>query len=72
MSCEALISAYSNTFNIEAYAFRFVSILGPRYTHGHVFDFVKKLNSDPEKLNILGNGKAEKSYLHVEIASLVF
>ena len=66
MACEALISAYSNTFDIEAYAFRFVSILGPRYSHGHVFDFVKKLKNDPDNLKILGNGKAEKSYLHVD------
>ena len=66
LSCEALLSAYSNTFDIEAYAFRFVSVLGPRYTHGHVFDFVKKLRNDSENLQILGNGKAEKSYLHVQ------
>lgn len=66
MSCEAMISAYANTFGLEAYAFRFVSILGPRYTHGHVFDFVKKLQNDPKNLHILGNGKARKSYLHVD------
>lgn len=66
ISCESLISAYSNMFGLEAYAFRFVSILGPRYTHGHVFDFVKKLTVDPKNLYVLGNGQAEKSYLHVE------
>lgn len=66
MSCEAMISAYANNFGLEAYAFRFVSILGPRYTHGHVFDFVKKLQNDPENLHILGNGQAQKSYLHVD------
>ena len=66
MSCEAMISAYANTFQIESYVFRFVSILGPRYTHGHVFDFVKKLKIDPTILNVLGDGSAEKSYLHVD------
>ena len=66
LSCEAIISAYSNIFNIESYAFRFVSVLGYRYTHGHVFDFVKKLKTNPTRLEILGNGMAEKSYLNVK------
>ena len=65
MSCENYISAYSNCFNIEAYVFRFVSLLGPRYPHGHVIDFVRKLQKDSSKLNILGNGEAKKSYLHI-------
>lgn len=66
MAGEGLISAYCNAFNLEGYCFRFVSLLGPRYPHGHVFDFVKKLNEDPKKLNILGDGTAEKSYLHID------
>jgi UDP-glucose 4-epimerase len=66
MAGEGLISAYCNAFNIEGYCFRFVSLLGPRYPHGHVFDFVKKLNEDSKKLNILGDGTAEKSYLHID------
>ena len=65
MACESLISAYANTFKIESYVFRFVSILGPRYTHGHIFDFVKRLQINPNKLDVLGDGSAEKSYLHV-------
>jgi len=66
MACEGLISAYCNAFNVEGYCFRFVSLLGPRYPHGHVFDFVKKLIMDPSRLEILGDGTAEKSYLHIE------
>jgi UDP-glucose 4-epimerase len=66
LSCEAIISAYSNIFNIETYSFRFVSVLGLRYSHGHVFDFVKKLKQNPNRLDILGNGLAEKSYLNVK------
>ena len=43
-----------------------MSILGERYTHGHVFDFYKKLCSDPHALHVLGNGKQRKSYLYVQ------
>ena len=50
---------------MKARIFRFVSILGERYTHGHVFDFVKSLQKDPKTLKVLGNGKQRKSYLHV-------
>lgn len=63
---EGLLQAYAEGFGLKACIFRFVSILGPRYTHGHVFDFIKKLNADPSRLPILGNGKQCKSYLHVD------
>lgn len=66
MAGEGLISAYCNAFDIEGYCFRFVSLLGPRYPHGHVFDFVKKLIKDPTTLEILGDGTARKSYLHIQ------
>lgn len=65
---EALISAYCEGFGFQATIFRFVSILGPRYTHGHVFDFYKKLLADPTRLPVLGNGRQRKSYLHVDDA----
>lgn len=65
MAGEGLISAFANAFGMESYCFRFVSLLGPRYPHGHVFDFVKKLRSDASQLSILGDGSAEKSYLHI-------
>jgi UDP-glucose 4-epimerase len=63
---EGLISAYAEGFGFQAVVLRFVSILGPRYTHGHVFDFYKKLLADPTRLKVLGNGKQRKSYLHVQ------
>jgi UDP-glucose 4-epimerase len=66
MACEGLISAYCEGYGFEGYAFRFVSLLGPRYPHGHVFDFVKQLLADPSRLRILGDGSQRKSYLHVE------
>lgn len=63
---EALIQAYSETFGFNAWIFRFVSILGERYSHGHVFDFFRQLERDPNNLKVLGNGKQRKSYLYVE------
>jgi UDP-glucose 4-epimerase len=66
LAAEGLISAYCYGFGIRASVFRFVSILGPRYTHGHVFDFCKKLFANPETIQVLGNGKQRKSYLHVQ------
>jgi UDP-glucose 4-epimerase len=63
---EGLISAFCEGFGMQAWIFRFVSILGERYSHGHVFDFFKQLRADPTKLHILGNGKQRKSYLYVQ------
>ncbi|HEX8915605.1 MAG TPA: NAD-dependent epimerase/dehydratase family protein [Humisphaera sp.] len=62
---EGLIQAYVTGFGFTGYIFRFVSILGERYSHGHVFDFYRALKKDPTKLRILGNGKQRKSYLYV-------
>src|SRR5262249_7857373 len=62
---ETLIQAYCEGCAMRAWIFRFVSILGERYSHGHVFDFYKSLRSDPTTLRVLGNGKQRKSYLYV-------
>ena len=63
---EGLIAAYCEGFDFTAYIFRFVSILGERYTHGHVFDFYKKLKENSSELHILGDGHQKKSYLYVQ------
>ena len=63
---EGLISAYCEGFGFQSWIFRFVSILGERYTHGHVFDFYQKLRIDPTSLAVLGNGRQRKSYLYVQ------
>jgi UDP-glucose 4-epimerase len=63
---EGLISAYCEGFGFQSYIFRFVSILGERYTHGHVFDFYKQLLEHPNELNVLGNGLQRKSYLYIQ------
>jgi UDP-glucose 4-epimerase len=62
---EGLIAAYAEGCGITTTVFRFVSIMGARYTHGHVVDFMRQLNEDPTKLTILGDGKQRKSYLDV-------
>jgi UDP-glucose 4-epimerase len=66
LAAEGLIQAYSETFGIQAWIFRFVSILGPRYSHGHVYDFYKQLLVNPKLLKVLGDGSQRKSYLHVD------
>jgi UDP-glucose 4-epimerase len=62
---EALIAAYAEAYGIHGLIFRCVSILGERYTHGHVIDFYKKLRADPTLLHVLGDGRQKKSYLYV-------
>ena len=63
---EGLIAAYCEGFGFQGYIFRFVSLLGERYSHGHVFDFFRSLRSDPRELRVLGNGQQRKSYLYVQ------
>jgi UDP-glucose 4-epimerase len=66
LACEGLIQAYAEGFGFEGTIFRFVSILGERYTHGHVFDFYKQLLEHPDHLSVLGDGLQRKSYLYVQ------
>jgi len=65
-AAEGFIQAYCEGFDFNATIFRFVSILGERYTHGHVLDFYKQLLENPGKLRILGDGNQRKSYLYVQ------
>lgn len=62
---EGLIQAFCEGFKFQAFIFRFVSILGERYSHGHVYDFYNSLQKDPTTLRVLGNGQQRKSYLYV-------
>jgi UDP-glucose 4-epimerase len=63
---EGLISAYCEGFGFQAHIFRFVSILGERYTHGHVFDFYRKLLANSAEIEVLGDGTQRKSYLYIQ------
>ena len=66
LAAEGLIQAYCEGFGLQGYIFRFVSILGERYSHGHVFDFYQQLSEHPERLHVLGDGHQRKSYLYVQ------
>jgi UDP-glucose 4-epimerase len=66
LAAEAMIQAYGEYFGIRSYVFRFVSWIGERYSHGVVYDFVNKLRADQNRLEILGDGNQQKSYLCVE------
>jgi UDP-glucose 4-epimerase len=66
VAAEGMIGAYAHAFGFVGLIFRFVSVLGERYTHGHVFDFYRALRRDPKHLRVLGDGRQEKSYLYVQ------
>lgn len=62
---EGMITSYCEGYGFTGYIFRFVSLLGERYPHGHVFDFVRRLKENPASLQILGDGHQRKSYLYI-------
>lgn len=64
-AAEGMIQAYCEYYGMQSWIFRFVSFIGKRYTHGVIYDFIKKLEKDPTTLHILGDGKQRKSYLNV-------
>jgi UDP-glucose 4-epimerase len=66
LGAEALISAFARLYEMQAWILRPANIIGPRTTHGVVFDFVRRLKQDPTQLRILGDGKQSKAYLHVD------
>ena len=66
LGSEALITAWAGTFGAEAWIHRFANIVGPRGTHGVIFDFIHKLKREPSRLEVLGNGMQEKSYMSAE------
>jgi UDP-glucose 4-epimerase len=66
LACEALIESYCHTFGITAYIYRFANVIGKRSTHGVIYDFIRKLKSNPNELEILGNGEQNKSYIYID------
>jgi UDP-glucose 4-epimerase len=65
LASEGLISAYCGTFGFQAWIYRFANVVGPRLTHGVIFDFINKLKKNSRELEILGDGKQEKPYIYV-------
>lgn len=65
-AAEAYLSAFATNGLFRVTVLRFVSVLGPRYSHGHVIDFVRQLTEHPQTLTVLGNGTQRKSYMHID------
>ncbi|MBU2535385.1 MAG: NAD-dependent epimerase/dehydratase family protein [Chloroflexota bacterium] len=65
LASEGLITAFCHLFNMQAWIFRFANVVGPRATHGVIYDFINKLKKNNEELEILGDGKQSKPYIHV-------
>ncbi|HJZ84357.1 MAG TPA: NAD-dependent epimerase/dehydratase family protein [Polyangia bacterium] len=74
LASEGLLSAFSHCFGLKVWIFRFGNVMGPRGTHGAALDFVKKLERDPTRLEVLGDGEQRKPYLHVSdcVAGILF
>jgi len=66
LACEALIESYCHTFDMQAWIYRFANVIGRRSTHGVIYDFIMKLRKDPTKLEILGDGEQNKSYIYID------
>ncbi len=66
LASEAFISAFSATYNIQTWITRFPNVVGERFTHGVIFDFINKLKANPQELIVLGNGEQNKPYLYVK------
>ncbi|MDP3987525.1 MAG: NAD-dependent epimerase/dehydratase family protein [Candidatus Levybacteria bacterium] len=63
LSCEAMISAFCESFGMRAWVFRFANVIGKRLTHGVIYDLINKLINDPKNLQVLGNGNQSKQYI---------
>ena len=66
LASEAFISAFSSTYNIQTWITRFPNVVGERFTHGVIYDFVHKLQNNPNELEVLGNGEQCKPYVYVK------
>lgn len=66
LASEAFISAFSSTYGIQTWIARFPNVVGERFTHGVIYDFIKKLRNNPEELEVLGNGEQCKPYVYVK------
>lgn len=66
LACEGLISAFCHLFDMQSWIFRFANVVGPRASHGVIFDFINKLSQNPRELEILGDGTQEKPYLYID------
>lgn len=66
LASEAFISAFSSTYGIQTWITRFPNVVGERFTHGVIYDFIHKLQKNPDELEVLGNGEQYKPYVYVK------
>ena len=66
LACEGLLSAYASMYGFRAVVFRLANVVGPRSNHGVIYDFIGKLRSNPDRLEVLGDGTQSKSYLYID------
>lgn len=66
LACESLISGYCHMFGMKGTIVRLANVVGSRNKHGVIHDFLKKLQSNPSHLDILGDGSQNKSYIHID------
>jgi UDP-glucose 4-epimerase len=66
LAAEAFISVYAHNFDIRTWIFRFANVVGPRATHGVIYDFINKLSKNPYELSVLGNGNQAKPYIYID------
>ena len=66
LASEAYVSAYASLYGMKAWVFRFPNVVGPRLTHGAIYDFVRRLSRDRTRLTVLGDGTQNKPYLDVD------
>jgi len=66
LASEAFISAFASTYKIQTWIARFPNVVGERFTHGVIFDFIHKLQKNPTELEVLGNGEQCKPYVYVK------
>ncbi len=74
LACEGLITGFCHTFGLQCWIFRFANIVGGRATHGILYDFMHKLDKNPQELEILGDGNQIKSYLFIDdcVSAMLF
>lgn len=66
LASEAFISAFSSNYEIQTWITRFPNVVGERFTHGVIYDFIHKIQKDPTRLEVLGNGEQIKPYMYVK------
>ena len=65
LACESIMISYAHTYGLRATIYRLANIIGENSTHGVIYDFVNKLLKDPTRLEVLGDGSQNKSYLYI-------